>query len=255
MNKKILAIGVGALLSAGVYAQDFNATLGLGAAAVTSPYQGVGTVGTPLPFINLTYGDFYLKTGDVNYSLLSIGYNFWKDDTWTLSAYVNPLGGFDVDRSEMDDGYNNLDRREYQFEGGLKAVAKTGWHDMRVQFHGTYGEEGGHLGTAVFRPFEVNDKLTLTPRVSLTYFESDYVDYYFGVSQSEANRNSKIDKKYSPDGAYSAAFDLGASYALRDHITLTGFAGVEKLSSEIDDSPIVEEDVLYRVGVGFAYKF
>ena len=255
MNKKILALGIGALLSIGAYAQDNSATLGLGAAAITSPYQGVGTAGTPIPIVNVRYGDFYIRTGDVKYSLFSIGYDFWKDDAWTLSAYVNPLGGFDVDRSEMDKGYSDLDDREYQFEGGLKAVAKTGWYDVKVQFYGTYGEEGGHLGTAVLKPFEINDKFTITPKVSLTYLEEDYVDYYFGVSQSEANRNSKIDKKYSPDGAYSFAFDLGASYELRENITLSGFAGVEKLSSEIDDSPIVEEDVLYKVGAGIAYKF
>ncbi len=257
MNKKILALGIGALLSAGAYAQDYSASVGIGAAVVQNPYQGVGAEGTPLPILDLSYGDFYIKTGDINYSLLSIGYNFWKDDTWTLSAYVNPLGGFDMDRSEMDKGYDDLDMRDYQFEGGLKAVAKTGWHDMRVQFHGTYGEEGGHLGTAVFRPFEVNDKLTLIPRISLTYFESDYVDYYFGVSQDEANRprNYKINDKYDPDGAYSVAFDLAAKYALRDNVSLTAFAGVEKLSSEIGDSPIVEEDVLYRVGAGVIYKF
>jgi len=258
MNKKIIALGLAAVISAGAYgAQEFSSSVGLGVGAAMSPYQGVGSTGTPLPLLSVQYGDFYVKTGDVNYSLLSIGYNFWKGDNYTLSAYVNPMGGFDVDRSEMDDGYNNLDKREYQFEGGLKAVVDTGWYDVKVQTHGTYGEEGGHLGAAVFKSYSVNPKFTVVPRVSATYFESDYVDYYFGVSKDEAfNRgNYKINKEYSPDGAFSFALDVATSYELRENIKLISFAGVEKLSSEIKDSPIVEEDVLYRVGVGASYIF
>lgn len=255
MNKKILAVGICALLSVASYSQELKTSVGAGVGAALSPFQGVGSEGSPLPMINVEYGDFYLKTGDVRYSLLSVGYNFYSNERVVLSAYANPMGGFDVDRSEMDDGYNNIDSRDYQFEGGLKAVFDTGWHNVKVQTHGTYGEEGGHLGAAVFKPYAVTDKLTLVPRVSLTYFEEDYVDYYFGVTESEARRNDKIGKKYDPDGAFSYAFDLAASYALKDNVTLIGFAGVEKLSSDIDDSPIVEEDTLYRVGVGATYRF
>lgn len=256
MKRKILALGVTALIATGAYAmEDLKTSIGIGAGAALSPYQGVGAQGAPLPFLDAQWGNFYIRTGDVRYSLISLGYNFWQNDRVVLSAYVNPFGGFDVDRSEMDSGYKNIDNREYQFEGGLKAVLDTGWNGLKLQTHGTFGEEGGHVGASAFRPFQINPKLTIVPRVGATYFESDYVDYYFGVSQSEANRNSKIDKKYSPDGAFSFNADLAANYAYRENINFFGFAGVEKFSSEIDDSPIVEEDVLYRVGAGVKYTF
>lgn len=255
MNKKLLAVGIGALLSVASYSQEIKTSIGGGVAASLSPYQGVGTESTPIPMVNVEYGDFYLKTGDVRYSVLSIGYNFYSNESVQLSAYVNPMGGFNVDRSEMDKGYKNIDDREYQFEGGLKAVLDTGWHNVKVQTHGTFGEEGGHVGAAVFKPIKATDKLTLVPRATFTYFTEDYTDYYFGVTQKEADRNNKIDKAYDPDGAFAYGVDLAASYALRENISLIAFAGVEKFSSDVDDSPIVEEDTLYKVGVGATYSF
>lgn len=255
MNKKLLVVGIGALLSIASYSQEIRSSIGLGVGGSLSPYQGVGTVGSPIPIVNVEYGDFYLKSGDVRYSVLSVGYNFYSNESLVLSAYINPMGGFDVDRSEMDKGYGNIDSRDYQFEGGLKAVYDTGWHNVKLQAHGTYGEEGGHVGGSAFKPIRVTEKFTLVPRVTFTYFEEDYVDYYFGVTQSEADRNSNITKSYDPDGAFAYGFDLAANYDLKENISLIAFAGVEKFSSDVDDSPIVEEDVLYKVGVGATYRF
>ncbi len=255
MKKTLLLLGAFVGLTTAVAASEVTGSVGLGAGIMKSPYQGVGTEAQPLPIFNVEWNDFYLKSADVRYSMFSLGYNFYKTDSLVLSAYANPYGGFNVDRADMDDGYNNIDKRKYQFEGGLKGVYSTPWNGVKISGHITGGEEGGHTGISVFRPYRINEKMTLIPRVGFTYFNEDYTDYYFGIDQGEVDRNSKIDKTYSPDGAYSVSADLAMTYAYNERTTIVTFAGIEKLSSEIDDSPIVEEDVIYRVGVTAAYKF
>lgn len=257
MKRKILILGSAALFAAGTYANEFNGSIGIGAGATLSPYQGVGMQGTPIPAIDIKYGDFYIKTGDIPYTGISFGYNFLKRSNLVLGASINTMGGFDVDRSEMDRGYNNLDSRDSQVELALKATVNTGWSEVMIEGYGSFGEEGGHLGGSVFRPFQVNPKLTLVPKASFTYFESDYNQYYFGVTEGEANRsgNYNIDSAYNPGSAFVYGVKLAANYAHTEAVSFFGFAGVDKLSSDIDDSPIVEEDVIYKAGAGISYRF
>lgn len=74
MKGKILVLGSIMLLAAGSYANEFNGSVGMGAGAVQSPYQGVGTQGTPIPGVDVSYGDYYIKTGDILYTAKDIFY-------------------------------------------------------------------------------------------------------------------------------------------------------------------------------------
>jgi|GEM_PF-144743 len=256
MKKVLLTLGAAALLSTGVYAAEgYNLSLGAGAGYQLSPYQGVGGTTSPIPFMNFEYDKFYMRSGDVRYSVLSIGYDMYENESMTVSAYFNPWGGFNVERSDMDKGYGNIDDREYQAEGGLKVLFDTGLNGLKVQVNTTYGEEGGHAGVSAFKAYPVTDKMVVVPRATITYFNDNYLDYYFGVSEDEAGRNSKIDGKYEAGSGFAFAFDLATNYKLSENLQLIGFVGVEKHSSEVDDSPIVEEDVIYRAGTGINYIF
>lgn len=256
MNKKILFLGAFTLLTTAATAMDdYKLSLGLGASSQLSPYKGVGNTSAPLPILDFQYNKFYIKTGDVKNSPLSIGYQVFQNQNIVVSTYVNPWGGYNVDRNEMDKGYDNLDKRSYQTEGGVKALVNTGFNNIMLDLHGTVGEEGAHSGIAAFRAFSVNEKLVIIPKLSATYFTGDYLDYYFGVSENEAERNTGIDSEYKANGGFSFGFDLAANYRYSPDLSFIAFAGVEKLSDEVKDSPIVEEDVLSKVGLAFNYSF
>ena len=83
----------------------------------------------------------------------------------------------------------------------------------------------------------------------------DYIDYYFGVSHSEALRNSGINRSYEGDSAYTIGLNLTGSYRITDSFSLMGFAGVNRVSKEIKNSPIVDDDIIYFVGTGIVYTF
>lgn len=257
MNKKILLLTGLALLTANTYSlEDYKLSLGMGAVNTKSPYRGVGNETTPIPLVNFEYKDFYVKTGDIKNAPVSFGYNAYKTESLVVSTFVNPWGGYNMDRNEMSSNYSDLDKRSYQVEGGIKAQVDTGWNNLKLDWYGLMGEEGGHTGVALFRPIPMqNGKLVVVPKVSATFFNGDYLDYYFGVSKSEADRNNGISDEYKANSGMSFGFDLAASYRYSPELSITAFAGIEKLSDEVKDSPIVEEDVLSKVGLAFNYSF
>ncbi len=256
MKEKILVLGSVMMFAAGSYANEFNGSVGMGVGAVQSPYQGVGTQGTPIPGVDVTYGDYYIKVGDIPYTVIGLGYNFLKGSNYVVGTSIN-IGGFDVDRSKMDRGYNDLDKRDSQVEVALKGTVNTGWNGVIAEGYGSVGEEGGHLGTSLLRPFQASPRLTLVPKISFTYFESDYNEYYFGVTEGEAGRkqNYNIDGEYTPGSAFVYGANLAVNYAYTETLSFYGFIGVDKLSSEVNNSPIVEKDVIYKSGAGISYRF
>ncbi|WP_297487873.1 MipA/OmpV family protein [uncultured Cetobacterium sp.] len=243
------------LLGTSLMAFDITGSVGVMGVSGTSPYQGVGSQGAIAPTFELKSGDFFMRTGEVRYSVFSMGYDLLKGDAATLSVIINPLGGYRVKRSDLSSGYQNIDDRKYQFEAGLKYGYATGWNDVHLGVYALGGEHGNQVGGSVFRPFRVTENLSIIPRAYITYFDKDYVDYYFGVSKSEADRNSAISKEYNPDGGVTSGLDIAINYNLSDAWSIIGFAGVENLSSDMTNSPIVQRDYIYRTGLGAKYNF
>ena len=205
-----------------------------------------------LPFIDLEYDNFYLKGATVNG--FSFGYNVYKDDFYTLSFFVKPFGGYKMDGSDMDYGYRTIDDREYQVMGGAELSIYTGIYDVQMSTSLDYGKEGGNIALQFNRPYVVNSRITLIPSVNFAYFNSDYIDYYFGVDSHEA-KNKLAGRTYEGDSAYTIGLNVAGSYRLTDSFSVLGFVGVNKLSKEIKDSPIVENDILYYAGTGIVYVF
>ena len=79
-------------------------------------------------------------------------------------------------------------------------------------------------------------------------------DYYFGIDSNEVN-GDKITKTYSGEATYRIGIGILGNYRINDAISLMGFTGVTKLSKEISNSPIVDNDVIYIFGTGVIYTF
>ena len=248
MKKILTAILILAAVPINLFASNNNLTIGGGTGVGSSPYKGVDYNDFFVPYFDITYNDFYLKG-------VEIGYNMYQEDSFTLSLFANPMGGYKVDASDLSSGYDDIDDRDYQIEGGVKVVYDTSWYDLKLGGFASLGEEGGSLGAFAFKSYFLTDRFSVIPKVYIKYLSEEYTDYYFGVTQAEADRNSGISGSYSPDPAYTFGIDFGAEYIVTEHLSLIGFFGLEKLSDEISKSPIVEEDILYKVGVGAKYTF
>ena len=226
-------------------------SLGIGYGATNKIYKSNETEHF-LPMVDVEYNDFFVKGATVNG--FSMGYNLYKDDFYTFSLYVKPFGGYKMDGSDMDDGYKSIDDREQKFMGGAEVSAYTGIYDITMTASVDYGKEGGNFLVELHKPYVVNSSLTLISSVNFVYYNSDYIDYYFGVDRHEALGKLK-GREYEGDSAYTFGANLTGYYRLTDSLSLLGFFGVNKLSDEIKNSPIVENDILYYTGAGVIYTF
>lgn len=222
--------------------------IGLGVGFSDSIYKGADDRVYPLPLLDINYYDLYVKG-------ITVGYQFYKDDAFAASLFVDPLAGFAVDGADLARGYDNIDDRKFQAMFGIRLDADTGFYGVKTGLLAQVGEHGGEGKLSAYKAYRVDEKLTIVPSIHVKGYSGDYTDYYFGVSSDEARRNSRIDGAYKADAAYSVGLNLTADYRLADNVALMAFLGVEKFSSEISDSPIVEDGVLYLVGIGAKYYF
>lgn len=228
----------------------FASSIGIGYGATTELYKNDDN-GYVLPMIDLQYDNFYLKGATVNG--FSFGYNVYQDDFYTFSLYVKPFGGYKVDADDMKDGYKSIDDREHKVMGGAELSVYTGIYDIQMVTSVDYGKEGGNVLFQLNRPYYVNSKLVVIPSVNFVYFNSDFIDYYFGVERHELGGNIK--HTYEGDSAYTFGLNLTGSYRITDNFSLMGFVGANRVSKEIKNSPIVDEDIVYFAGTGIVYTF
>ena len=157
----------------------------------------------------------------------------------------------------MGHGYKNIDNRDFQVMAGLRADLNTGIAGIRTGASVQFGEHGSEAKISAFRPYALNSKFTLVPGIYVKGFSGDYSDYYFGVTSNEVNRSKtdKLTREYKADTAYSVGANLTAEYKYNEKFSLIGILGVEKFSSEITDSPIVNDDPLFIASIGAKYFF
>ncbi|WP_349763424.1 MipA/OmpV family protein [Fusobacterium sp. SYSU M8D902] len=250
MNKKLAMLG--ALFILGQSALAGNIGIGYG---VTTPLYHNDKNDYVLPIVDLEYDKFFIKGGST-YGL-SLGYKLIEEDNYVLSLYGMPFGGYEVKNSDMKSGYKGIDDRDTHVMGGAELVYYPGIYSLETSVSAEYGEEGGHFTFRINRPYQISSKLTIIPSINYVYYDSNFVDYYFGVDSREVGRpgGEKINSTFSGEGAHRFGAGILGNYKVNDAISIMGFTGVAKVSGEIANSPIVDNDVIYILGTGVMYTF
>lgn len=244
MKKIILTLAALAICSTATLAQENKFSVGMGVGTTNHFYQG-DEITFPTPFFDVRYDNFFI-TG------ANIGYDVYNEDSVTLSLFVNPFDGFPIKASKLDHEYDSIDERKTQIALGAIAAYDLPAYDMTALVSFAGGERGFKGEASLVKPYNFGS-FTLIPSVSATFYSEDYTDYYFGIDSDE--RGGKIKDSYSPSSAYSLGINLAAEYYLTDKITLLAFLSADKFSSEIGDSPIIDNSTLLKMGVGAKYSF
>jgi len=204
-----------------------------------------------LPMVRYEGEKYFVGPGVTPHSILSVGGYIYRDDTIKLSAFYNPMAGFDIKRSDLDKGYENLDKRKMKNEVGVKIEKE--WQELNLKGYTTYGENGSVFGGEVSKKIHLSEKLFLTSSIEFVYYTSKYTDYYFGISNDEVIRNSKIKSSYNAGGAYTYGAGLDLTYNLDEKTMLGASIGIIKYSKEVEDSPIVDRSTAFSAGVMVMY--
>ncbi|MEO3679028.1 MipA/OmpV family protein [Rheinheimera fenheensis] len=223
---------------------DWVYGLGLGLLSEDEGYVGMDRETDPTPILYIESERFRLMGLQAEYKAL-LGKNY------SVGIHVETrMDGFEVGDSDFLDG---MAEREGTFYAGFNIRTFGDWGQFSVKALRDVGNtHDGNRAAAEYRysmPFAAG---ILTPWVEVEYYGADMMEYYYGVSGSEATETRP---QYTPDATMN--FDIGVDYqySFGENHTFLASAKYRRFGGDLKDSPIVEDSGSARVLLAYVYRF
>ncbi len=154
--------------------------------------------------------------------------------------------GDDLDIEGMN-GHNSA------FEMGLGSTKQSTWG--KYELEGLIDVSGAHEGfelTVKYSYPKLSGRWLIEPAISIQLQSKNLVDYYHGVSDSEAHDERPA---YEGSKAINSVLSMTVGYSINPQ--LLAIAGMEQLDLDhsITDSPIVDEHQIRKIYLGLIYTF
>lgn len=210
--------------------------------------------------IAVNYDKFYF---DVDNSQLSggliIGYNLIDKYDWSLDVFaINAHDGIDENGAYYDSKIipelSGIKERESDFNAGLRLTRKEKSHQLSVEvLHDISGTHQSLWANAFISTIHDYRNWEFRFGTGVNFYTSDFTRYYFGISEQEAL--AEIRPAYDPSFAYSVMFEFHAEYPLNEDWVFMGGWLSSWFSSEISQSPIIDNSLRHKAKVGVRYVF
>jgi outer membrane protein len=223
-------------------------TLGVGPYMQTQPYKDLDALVVPSPVIFFDNSLIYVRWTRAGVYFLGDKSN---ELSWGFSLTAQPR----VNQYKASDSHylSGMSDRESSVEGGLafSASKEKAYIEIIALTDVLARHDSWTLKTELGYEFEVAD-FTFYPSVMLTYQSSTFMDYYYGVAQSEATFSRAA---YNAGSGMQYGAHTYIKYPLTDKLAAFGNIKVDKLPTEATHSPIVNEDYVYSGLVSLIYTF
>lgn len=210
---------------------------GVGIIMRSSPYKGSDS-GTVLPIPALTYSGERLQVFGPRLRFMLAG-----NDTLRLALAANYRpGAYDEDDSHDLQGLG--DRKATLMAGPeLRAELPAGL-DLSLGYRHDVLDRigGGEADVSLGKSFSLGD-IRLTPDIGLCWTSSELVNHDYGTPG------------YHPGSTVTAEAGLSLLFEINENWWLSGRIGAERLSDDITDSPIVDDDLLIKSFFAVSYIF
>ncbi len=216
--------------------------LGAGVQYEQSPYKGDDATVSPLPLIY-----FENKWIHLFGTTLDVNIGRWDNFSFTLRGEYALGDGYKESDAPILDG---MQKRQGGFWVGPAMAWDTGYGIFGASFL-TAGNKGLKGGVDYRRPFDYGD-FTLVPHAGIDWYNSRYVDYYYGVEDDETRAGRDA---YAGKSTYNLSAGVRLDYQLTPHQTLSLDAGVSRLGGGITDSPLVDRTIIPEARLGYLYRF
>ena len=223
-------------------------TIGFGLRGEREIYKDADTEFEPIPFLVYENGPFEIEA----YDGINATYRLYGNDLFEVGLLGSIMmeEGYDTD----DDYFKGMDELDsFLYGAGLEfAVTFAGWQTGLEILQDISGEHDGQEVELSFAyPWSVAG-FGLTPKLSLTWLSKKTVDYFYGVSDSEARSDRPA---YSPGSSFEIEAELMVQRPIYGNFSIIGLIGVSTFGSEITDSPLVDEDYEIEGAIGLSYTF
>jgi outer membrane protein len=217
--------------------------LGLGVMATDGGYRGIGTETRVIPLLQVEYGRFRLFGPQAEFRLLG-------DANASLSLRAEyRLDGFDAGDSDYFAGME--DRKGSAFFGVSGRYA-TPYGDLSFELTKTGSESDGTRGSIGYAYPVQTGALRITPKIAAEFYDSKYVDYYYGVRAEEARAGRPA---YAGESTTSLDVGVDVVYTFGGRHSVLGGLKYRRFGSEIQDSPLIDKSGSPRATLGYVYRF
>lgn len=231
-------------------------SLGVGAAAIDSPYAGEGTRVRPFPLIGYEGERVFLRG-------VSGGVHLYESGQFTLDALLSVrLDGFDISdlgRTELlANGVDPalLSDRDDGIDAGFRAGISSTWGAIALEaVHDISDTSDGYQISLDYRYTWLLDRSRLTTNVGASWMSSALADYYFGILDEEVARGVTA---YAPGSALVPRLGLTLMQPIgKSKWQLLGSIEYRFLPGELSDSPLLEpgSEGVGRVLLGLSRRF
>lgn len=240
----LLSIGLAASFSFQANAQQQPVpqgwSVGVGAVVQQLGYRGGDTQSGVFPLLAYEGEDMYWRGPEIGYQV--------SDELTLIASYR--LNGYENDDSDFLTG---MEERKgtvelgfaYNIEVGRGQLGFTGMADV-LDNH-----EGYIIGANYSLPYSLWGGM-VAPFAQVSYQSQDFVDYYYGVRNTEA---TAVRAAYKGDNTVNYGFGVMGMFPLTENQTLIANLSHEFFGSEIEDSPIVEDSGATSLLLIWAYSF
>lgn len=144
-------------------------------------------------------------------------------------------------------------KRSLAVDGGLEIIYVDDWGDFQLQVLGDISNthNGVEIWVSYAYPWK-SERWTIVPSFGVHWKSSNFLDYYYGIRDSEAEPNRP---EYKAHSGFNSFARLAISYRITDNWGVTGVAEYEALSRSIRRSPIVDQDGIETLFIGLMYNF
>ena len=247
MNAKILTLAAAVGAAFVSPAMAFNGTIGAGVHMTQVGYLDTDAKAMLVPAIDIENDMFYFKGFEGGAYLL-------KTDTQRVTAGLTymPLA-FDPDDSD-DARMKKLDERKGSLFATVGYTMMGQWGVVRAQVAGDVMSKSNGLMADVsyLKRFQVG-QWGLTPQAGAVWTNKKFNNYYFGISQAEADRSGL--RQYQAKGGVSPYARLMADWKFADKWTFYAETSIRAHSKEISDSDMMDKKVMTSAGCGVSYIF
>lgn len=220
----------------------------LGAGALVAPeYEGSDEfTGYPIPYFSINWKDrvfLNLERG--------LGVYAYRTDSFRVGISV----GYARGRDEDDSGLHGLGDIDAAARGHLFAKYSLGSLNLGVDIAQDFsGTDGFKVRPSVGLNYKISEKVRISPEVSITWANDDFMQNYFGILPTQAVR-SGLQTFDANAGFERVDFRISATWSMTDNWFATANIGLGYLLGDAADSPITGRRFQPLAGLFFGYKF
>ncbi len=224
-------------------------TVGAGAYFQNEPYKDTPTLVLPSPVIFFDNSVVYARWS--RFGIYFLG-DKKEDYSWGFSFTVQPrTSGYKSSDSEFLKG---MDNRKSTFEGGLAWSARyknSSYIEIMLLGDMLHTYNSWISKVEIGNEFKTGN-FTFYPSAMILYQPRKFVDYYYGIKNTEATLNRPA---YSPKGGFEFGVQTYIKYPITQKISVFLNIRADKVPNSAYNSPLVTNKFIYSGLASLLYTF